>query len=69
MSSAWIHFAHDLDPNGANVPHWPEYGSDVDHRGAGINLFLQGGNVSLQRDSYQWKQTSFILNHHENFFI
>lgn len=70
MSSAWINFAHDLNPNGQNVPYWPEYyGAEVDKYGAGTNLYLQGGNVSLKQDSYQWKQTSFLLDHPTNFFI
>ncbi|KAI2472159.1 alpha/beta-hydrolase [Annulohypoxylon bovei var. microspora] len=52
VSSQWIRFAHTGDPNGAGLPHWPQYGEAEN----GLNLVLQTeaqGGSYVEADTYR----------------
>lgn len=69
MSSAWIHFAHTLNPNGKNVPLWRQYRSNIDSFGDGQELYIQANNFSMVPDQLEQKQIQFVIDHRKNFFI
>ncbi|KAL2872735.1 Alpha/Beta hydrolase protein [Aspergillus lucknowensis] len=58
MSSAWISFAHDLDPNPGGesaLPFWPEYGRD------GKSMVFNGYGSEIEEDTYRRESIDYII--------
>ncbi|KAK7541375.1 Alpha/Beta hydrolase protein [Phyllosticta citricarpa] len=61
MSSLWIRFAHDGDPNGEGLPYWPRYNSGGN--ATGLNLVLQTdqqGGCYVEQDAYRLEGREFL---------
>ncbi|KAK7513898.1 Alpha/Beta hydrolase protein [Phyllosticta citriasiana] len=61
MSSLWIRFAHDGDPNGEGLPYWPRYNSGGN--ATGLNLVLQTdqqGGCYVEQDTYRLEGREFL---------
>ncbi|CAO1628976.1 unnamed protein product [Sympodiomycopsis kandeliae] len=71
MSSAWIHFAHDLDPNHDNKDsiNWPSYTSTAKKHNIGKFLNIQGGNITSIGADYRKDQVSFYLKHKDTYLF
>lgn len=65
MSAAWIHFANRQDPNGVDVPTWPDYNHKLDQ--TKTELILQPESIKTQQDTYHWDQIQWILTHSKEF--
>lgn len=55
MSSAWIHFANSLSPNGADAPHWPSYGKEEK-----MIQFQGSYNTTIIKDDYRKAATDYL---------
>ncbi|KAK8047988.1 alpha/beta-hydrolase [Apiospora saccharicola] len=58
MTSAWVSFAHDLDPNpGGNsaLPHWPEYGKEAN------SIVFNGQGSWVEKDTYRDEGIRYII--------
>ncbi|KAL4867710.1 Alpha/Beta hydrolase protein [Aspergillus spectabilis] len=58
MSSVWISFAHDLDPNPrgeSTLPFWPEYGDE------GKSMVFSGYGSSIEEDTYRAEAIEYII--------
>lgn len=56
MSSAWIHFANTLDPNGEKVPRWPVN----EEEGKRMIPFQGGYNTTVITEDYREAQMDYI---------
>jgi len=57
MCSAWIRFAHDLDPNEPNDASWPQYAEDTRQI-----LLIQAGQMRVTRDDYREEALDWLAN-------
>ncbi|KAK8017794.1 Alpha/Beta hydrolase protein [Apiospora rasikravindrae] len=58
MTSAWVSFAHDLDPNpGGNsaLPHWPVYGEEAN------SIVFNGYGSWIEKDTYRDEGIQYII--------
>lgn len=69
MSAAWIHFAHNLNPNGQDVPQWDKYDAQIDALGNGRELYIQANNFTMLFDDLEAKQVDFVIANKKFFSI
>ena len=56
MTDYLINFINNLDPNGQDLLHWPNYNSSVPE----LLTFLDGPALSLSEDTFRQDGTEFL---------
>ncbi|KAH7115912.1 alpha/beta-hydrolase [Dendryphion nanum] len=59
MTSAWISFAYDLDPNtrnGSALPYWPKYGTNAS------TIVFNGYGSTIEQDTYRAEGINYIID-------
>jgi carboxylesterase type B len=69
MTAAWLNFAYFHNPNGAGVPLWEQYDSQIDSKGNGAELHIQADNFAMTQDDAQHAQSVFVHQHRDLFYI